>query len=495
MRIIRFLLAFALASIGMIGWAGAELGWAQSCTPLLNISCSFIAHNDIIGTLIFSPDGKLMATASSDQSVVLWDVATGAKLKTLLGHRGEVWAAAFSPDGKVLATGSYDRTIILWDVVTGNELKVLKGHDEFVRALAFSPDGSILASSSWDHTIKLWSMPSGRLMRTLEGHTDWVVSISFSPDGKRLASSSDDYSVRVWDVMTGAQLHEMDGHTGNIWSVSFSPDGEIIASASEDRTIRIWNASNGMLMHVMTGHTKEIRSIAFSKDGKLLASGARDGSVILWNPIQGKEVKVLHTDPESDIWTVAFTPDGQQIASGACTKRNSNNCRQGEVRYDPIGESAPVGALNLSQFDRNGDKILEDSEFFAVVDAWVAGKIENSLFFAAVDDWVSSRQIQVAAMSSLATRQYSEVTLIESGRNFIRFAAHATEANSLRIEIYSLAGERLYTQSAPGNHLTWRLLDDHDRPVANGTYLYALTWQRANGMIGFGGIKKLILLR
>lgn len=248
-------------------------------------------------------------------------------------------------------------------------------------------------------------------------------------------------------------------------------------------------------MHIMTGHTEQIRSIAFSKDGKLLASGARDGSVILWDPMQGKELKVLHTDPESDIWTVAFTPDGQHIASGACTKRNSNNCRQGEVRYDPIGESTPVEALKLTQFDKNGDKILEDSEFFAVVDAWVGDKIENSLFFAAVDEWVSSRQIQVAAISSLATQQNSEVALIKSDSTSISFTAQATETHSLQIEIFSLAGERLYAQKASGNRLTWRPLDDHGHLWANGVYLYALTWQRADGSMGFSGIRKLILLR
>jgi len=105
---------------------------------------------------------------------------------------------AYSPDGKSLASGSSDNTVRLWDVATGNELRRLEGHADWVWSVAFSPDGKSLASGSSDNTVRLWDVAAGKELRRLEGHAASVLSVAFSPDGKSLASGSYDKTVRLW---------------------------------------------------------------------------------------------------------------------------------------------------------------------------------------------------------------------------------------------------------------------------------------------------------
>ncbi len=123
-----------------------------------------------------------------------------------IGHWQCVWLVAFSPEGRYLASGGGDNTIKVWQVASGKLLRTLKGHSGYVSSVAFSPDGRHLASGSWDNTIKVWQVASGELLRTLKGHSGWVHSVAFSPDGRYLASGSFDATVKMWDVESGKSL-------------------------------------------------------------------------------------------------------------------------------------------------------------------------------------------------------------------------------------------------------------------------------------------------
>ena len=150
-------------------------------------------HTNSVTSVAFSPDGKLLASGSRDQTIKLWDVASGQAVRTLTGHTDKVTSVAFSPDGKLLASGSDDETVKLWDVASGQEVRTLMGHTDFVTSVAFSPDGNLLASGSWDKTVMVWDVGTGEKIYTLKTHIDpemvglGVETIAFSPDGILLA--------------------------------------------------------------------------------------------------------------------------------------------------------------------------------------------------------------------------------------------------------------------------------------------------------------------
>ncbi|MBD2195638.1 AAA-like domain-containing protein [Calothrix parietina] len=158
-------------------------------------------------------------------------------------HTDSVNSVVFSPDGKTLASASGDNTIKLWNRDTGKEISTMTGHSDWVNSVVFSPDGKTLASASGDNTIKLWNRETGKEISTMTGHSDSVRSVVFSPDGKTLASASVDNTIKLWNRETGKEISTMTGHSAPVNSVVFSPDGKTLASASLDNTIKLWNLS------------------------------------------------------------------------------------------------------------------------------------------------------------------------------------------------------------------------------------------------------------
>ncbi|HXA60297.1 MAG TPA: TIR domain-containing protein, partial [Streptosporangiaceae bacterium] len=201
-------------------------------------------HEDWVFGVAFSPDGRLLATASGDSTARLWDPATGAHLHTLTGHDRAVWGIAFSPDGRLLATASDDSTARLWDPATGEHLRTLTGHHSWVRGVAFSPDGRLLATASHDRTARLWNPATGEHLRTLTGHAGWNCEVAFSPVGRLLATASSE-TLGLWNPATGEHLRALTGYGHMVGGMAFSPDGRLLATASDDSTARLWDPATG----------------------------------------------------------------------------------------------------------------------------------------------------------------------------------------------------------------------------------------------------------
>jgi WD40 repeat protein len=282
-------------------------------------------HKRAVTYVAFSPDDRLLASASADKTVKLWDVVSGKVVRTLEGHTDRVSRIAFSPDGRHLVSSSADRTVRLWDTATGKQLWRLEGHTAHVTSVAFSPDGRRIASGSEDKTVRIWDIDTGQTAFEVKEHQFGVQGVAFSPDGKRLASAGG--KTIVWDIVTGKTLLEQDsrlteqGEPVRFSCVTFGPDGRSLAIGCVNKkdqkksVIRILSLPGGDNAKDLEGNRDVIRNIAFSPDGKQLISSSNDQTVKNWDVATAKENFTLHE--EAAVYCAAFSPDGLRIASGS----------------------------------------------------------------------------------------------------------------------------------------------------------------------------------
>ncbi|KAJ4287996.1 hypothetical protein N0V90_012012 [Kalmusia sp. IMI 367209] len=262
---------------------------------------TFEGQRDKVSSLDISPDGTLLVAGSDDNTVMVWDMQTRAVRHVLRDHSRWVCSAIFSPSGRQIASCSMDETIILWDTQTGRNLQTFDNHSSCVNSIAFSPDGSMIVSGSVDEIIRIWSISEAKIHLTIYGHTGTINSVRYSPNGKCIISGSDDMTIKIWDTYTGAELGTLKGHTRKVTAVAYSPDGGLIASGSEDKTVMLWGAKAGTALGTLKGHMSGINAVTFSPDGLLLASGAFNDEVRLW------DVRTGESRGEFD----EFTADGQ----------------------------------------------------------------------------------------------------------------------------------------------------------------------------------------
>lgn len=277
--------------------------------------------NDDANSATFSPDGKLIADGGTDGVIRLFNGTTGAPVRELQGHNGQVFRAVFSPDGNYLVSVGEDNTVRVWKPATGEAVRVLNGHTAAVHEIVFSPDQHHFATEAADEKAIIWSLDSDT-GRVLTGLTGTKAALAFSPDGKLLATEGGpgtelgalpggDYPATVWDVETGKVKFRLDGHQDYIASVSFSPDGNAIVTSSGDSTARLWT-SDGQLVKELRGHTRPLALAIFSPDGKFVVTASADNTVRVWDSLDGKLVTEFrgHSQAVND---VAFSADGQFI--------------------------------------------------------------------------------------------------------------------------------------------------------------------------------------
>jgi WD40 repeat protein/tRNA A-37 threonylcarbamoyl transferase component Bud32 len=271
------------------------------------------------GLSAFSPEGRRLASCVDDQTVKIWDTATGQELLTL-PTAGELRCVAFRPpDGRQLVTGDTSGAVTFWDTTTRQVIRTFRPRAAPVNGLAFSPDGRYFASAGWT-TVPVWDATNGDLVHELRGHERDVATVAFSPNGRRIASGSFDRTVKIWDMSSGQPIQTLRGHEGPVTSLAFSPDGGRLASTSRvdpTRTVRVWDLATGLGILTFAEHTQEPTSVVFL-DGRRLASAGVDKTVKIWDATTRQVVLTLRGDDEVD--GLACSPDGRRLASTSVDK-------------------------------------------------------------------------------------------------------------------------------------------------------------------------------
>ncbi|KAF9570894.1 protein with putative role during mitosis [Mortierella alpina] len=297
-------------------------------------------HRSPITRVAFHPVFTVVASASEDTTIRIWDYESGDHERTLKGHTKAVQDIAFDTKGNFLVSCSNDLSIKIWDLQQDYKcIKTLFGHDHSVSSVAFLPSGDMIASASRDKTIKLWELATGYCVKTIVGHLEWVRYIQPSQDGRLLVSCSSDQTSRVWDVASGECKSEFRGHDNVVECAAFAPitsypfikellginpkvsskeqpsPGQYVATGSRDKTIKLWD-STGQCIHTLIGHDNWVRGVVFHPSGKYLLSASDDKTIKIWDLGSGRCTKTLEAH-QHFVTCIAFNTTSPVVATGS----------------------------------------------------------------------------------------------------------------------------------------------------------------------------------
>ncbi len=293
-----------------------------------------------IWSMVFSPDGKILASGSIDKTVKIWNLENHSELATLKGHSGWVTTVAIAMDRKTFASGDAKNGIKVWDLDTYQERATLIGHKNTINALAFAPIetpvyGMCLASGSADGTIRFWDTSKGKEITTFtSGHTEWVKAVSFSNNGRTLMSAAFNGTVDIWDLKTHKKQSAFTaGQTNRTITVALSPNGEyFVCHGSPDmiafkssgfgrrsaiggsNNLQVWNLTTGEKLAASWQEIDHYKtSAAFSTDNNLLAVSSYK-EIRAWDLNTRNELFQLNLQQPMFNIKIKFSPDGKKIA-------------------------------------------------------------------------------------------------------------------------------------------------------------------------------------
>ncbi|TSL28223.1 U4/U6 small nuclear ribonucleoprotein Prp4 [Bagarius yarrelli] len=259
----------------------------------LNNFCSQIGDDRPISYCQFSPNSKLLVTASWSGLCKLWNVPDCSPVRTLRGddepvadiegHFMRVARVAWHPSGRFLGTTCYDNSWRLWDLEAQEEILHQEGHSKGVHDLQFHPDGSLAGTGGLDSFGRVWDLRTGRCVMFLEGHLKEVYALDFSPNGFNVATGSGDNSCKVWDLRKRRCIYTIPAHQNLLSSVKFQPtDGHYLLTGAYDNLAKVWTHPGWSPLKTLAGHEGKVMGLDLSPDGQLIATCSYDRTFKLW---------------------------------------------------------------------------------------------------------------------------------------------------------------------------------------------------------------------
>ena len=290
--------------------------WKNDTERMRQNAVVFRGHTSDVYFVAESPDGTMIASASKDHTVRLWNLNKGELIRVLSGHTSEVNSLSFSPDGRTLATASDDRTVRIWDVETGQEVWSLKDFQQIVIRVQFSPDGrklavteAILASS--DVTTTIWDVAARSVLSRLENQ----LVLRFVPNESAVATIGEDTVIRIIDLNTNAVRTTMTTTGDQPPSGVFSHDGERLFTCGNSSTLTVSDVDTGRESARFYCQEVRPRSIAISPDDRFLAVGGNEGILRVFHVSSGQLYCSIEV-PRRTIWSVTYSHDGKSLLAG-----------------------------------------------------------------------------------------------------------------------------------------------------------------------------------
>jgi WD40 repeat protein len=277
-----------------------------------------LGHSDLVNTAAYSPDGKFILSSSWDETIKIWDAASGREIKTIPARGKTPLCAVWDNSGLFIAAGFWDGSVSIWDRESGAELKSFKGHDGAVNAVSFNTDDSRIITASFDGTVKVWDSISTENTGTMNA-SGTVNAAVCSPDGNSLASGGGDGIIRIWKIETGAQLMSLEGNGGAVTALVWTAGKNRIIAGYFDGSIGIWDAKTGERLMGMNAHTGAVNGLAENPAGSRIISGSMDRTLKIWNIETGDLIRSIKGH-ERPVRSVAWNPAGRRVLSASFDK-------------------------------------------------------------------------------------------------------------------------------------------------------------------------------